>query len=215
MRTYDQVVSNRKSDNTQEDFVNSFIEKYFFNKLFGTDYERVYDKKRQCDGIDFIVNDNNADVKAQSSKRYINNPRDTFLLEIISYDRNGNNMTGWFINENLKTDYYIFVWIPTADVDISGKLSSSESIQCAEIMIVDKQNLKSYVNSFVTDSAMVETANMMRNTSIHRINVSKEIHFTYTDTLFEKPVNLIVSKNILKRFSTLHCMVKKDSIEKI
>lgn len=214
--TCERIETNRKFDNTQEAYVNMFVEKYFLSRVY-KQCERITDVDRQCAGIDYIVDGLNLDLKAQSSKTYLNNPRDTFLLEVSFLSRNGIDTVGWFINPTLVTDAYCFMWIPEADVNENGALSSSESIRKAEIMIVDKHRLKFYVNHFFSDDMMLNLSDSMRSEDMKYYNVRGcyDMHFTYTNFLGEKPVNLIVNKSLLKRFATKYYIVTKDYIKNI
>ena len=80
--------SMRKQDTKQEKIINSFLYDNFFTKVNKTSC-LIEDKELQIAGVDLQMKnkkDNivNIDIKAQSSSRYINNPRPTFVLELSS-----------------------------------------------------------------------------------------------------------------------------------
>lgn len=201
----------RVLDINQEKIVNTFVIKYFFNKVF-TQVEEIKDKKRQCDGIDVIVDNVNVDIKAQSSKNYINNPRPTFILELSCLNRQKEEMLGWFINPEVKTDLYAFVWIPKAFVH-NGVIPSIDSIEEIEIMLVDKHKLKSYINAFYTDDSLLELSTYMRSRCEPRLSSKvPNTHFTHSSSLWELPTNLVVKKEVLKQFAIKHCSVTRTTI---
>ena len=199
--------SNRKSDTRQESVITQFLENRFFSK-YGKPYEIVRDKERQVKGIDVILNGKNIDIKAQSSKRYINNPTDTFLLEISFLNKNGEEMVGWFLNNDLLTDYYAFVWIIDATVNESGGITIAEDIHKAEMMFVDKRKLQDYIATKYDASSLLQEADRARVVGERVSEVLMDgIKFSHTPTLFEKPCNLVVKKSLLNKFSVGHYFI--------
>ena len=206
--------TNRKFDSAQEQIVNYFAHKYFFSKI-DKNSQMVDDVTLQLNGVDELCCGKNVDLKAQSSKRYINSPTDTFILEISFIDRGGNPAIGWFLKDGLVTDEYAFIWIPKASVNEFGAIASSEDISEMEIMLVDKHKLHDYILSIESKDCLIESSDMMRSTATTWKEISNHtpgIHLSHNTILAEKPVVLVVKKWLLKKFATKHCIVKKDCI---
>ncbi len=87
----------RKNDDGQEKIINQFVLKYFFNKVFN-EVEYADDYQRQVAGIDVIADGQLIDIKAQSSKDYLNHPRNTFILELYFINKAEQESFGWFID---------------------------------------------------------------------------------------------------------------------
>lgn len=199
--------STRVSDTNQESIITQFLENGFFS-LYGKPYEIVRDKERQVKGIDVVFNGKNVDIKAQSSKRYINNPTDTFSMELSCLNRNGEEMVGWFLNEELLTDLYAFVWVINATVNEQGGISSCNDIHKAELMFVNKILLQDYIATKYDAEALLQESDRARVEG-ERISeyIMDGVKFSHTPTLFEKPCNLVIKKSVLKKFSCGHFYV--------
>ena len=83
----------RTKDERQEHIINQYLLANYFNKAF-TSARLIDDASLQNAGVDVMCGselgeDMKVDVKAQSSAKYINNPRPTFLLEVSTYNRYG------------------------------------------------------------------------------------------------------------------------------
>lgn len=66
-----------------------------------------------------------------------NGPLGTFALELLN---SSSGKVGWFINDNLETEYYMFIW-PHAD----GRLVSVNNIEYAQYALVEKNKLKDVI----------------------------------------------------------------------
>jgi hypothetical protein len=221
------VNPNRRKDETQEQIITDFLLRYYFSKAF-LNIKLITDTQTQSTGVDVTCDSKFAknmriDVKAQSSAKYINNPRPTFSLEVSTYNRYGTNVfTGWFFNANSITEYYTFVWIHRASVDTKGRVHSAENIERIEVLTVDACKLKDYINNVLCNYGLnnvEQVARDMRNAKKTRIEICNGIHYSHSPNLIEKPVNLVVHKRILKKFTIPgqfgHCIVTKDDIRPI
>ena len=211
--------SMRKQDTKQEKIINSFLYDNFFTKVNKTSC-LIEDKELQIAGVDLQMKnkkDNivNIDIKAQSSSRYINNPRPTFVLELSSLNCYQQPTVGWFLNTSLVTDYYSFVWINDAVVDENNRIASPDNINEVEIMTVSRKHLKEYMSKLLGDCDVDDVIEDMRNTGDTKRPLAKGVSFSHTPSLFEKPVNLVVHKNILKKFAISHCRVTQGGIYRI
>lgn len=204
----------RPIDEKHEKIVEQFLMKYFYKKIYNN-VESIFDQDRQVKGIDIIADELIIDNKAQCSARYINNPTNTFAVEIVTYNKQGDEMTGWFINNSLLTKYYAFVWIHEAKTNAQNCLNNYNDIEKIEVMIVDKQALHDEVNKYKTDEDLYELAVKIRDmgqTSNYPYSLRNIGHLSCSQHLREKPVNLVINKAIHKKFAIKHCFVTKDEI---
>jgi hypothetical protein len=209
------MVSNRVNDHKQEGVINQFLLKNFFKKMY-QDVEVVYDTQRQLQGIDIVADGNLIDIKAQSSARYLNNPTNTFILELSFLSSNKEETVGWFLKPDIQTTAYAFVWIHKTK-EVNGMILNPNDIEEVEILLVDKKTLKQKINQWRTDDELLGVSRWMRQTATR----SKECtldgikKLSHTPELFEKPSNLVVQKWFLQQFSLGHYIVTKTSIQKI
>ena len=218
-----EINSNRKHDDNQERIINEFLFDNFFKKV-NSSAKLIFDYDLQTHGVDVQMNSKsgktvNIDIKTQSSAKYINDPRPTFILELSSFDRYGiKPFVGWFLSEESITDFYTFVWIHSATVNEKFRITSVDDIHKVEVLTVSKQKLKEYVTSVLKDTDIDTIINEMRDNEETRRNIINGMHFSHSPQLPEKPVNIVVHKRILKMFSKGdigHCYVTKDGIYKI
>ena len=198
-----------------------FMMKYLFAKLFNQ-IESVEDAERQLQGIDIIVRDNgcdeNHDVKAQASSKYINKPVPTFVQELLFTAKDKKEHIGWFL-QDLATDTYVCAWIHAAKTNERGLLDTPDDILDMEVMFVDKTPLKEYIESKgYTSELLLQRARHLRKIGLYRQDSvipgqnDDEMWLSYSADLAEKPVNLVIKKRVLKRFSTRHIRVTKSEI---
>ncbi|MBQ8806022.1 MAG: hypothetical protein IJZ68_06015 [Bacteroidaceae bacterium] len=216
----------RAKDDSQENVINTFLVPHYFKKVF-TNVRPVDDTDMQGKGVDFKCDSNTTkdmlvDVKAMSSKKYINDPRPTYSLEVSTYNRNGDEITGWFFSAESMTEYYTFVWIHDAKVDSNGRIRTAEDINKVEVMTVDAHALQDYIDDVLYDNDMddiFQIAQSMRWREEQKITVCPGICWRHSSHLPEKPVNLVVHKDILQRFALSgiagHCWVTKDGVKEI
>lgn len=193
----------RASDEKREQIVNRFLLDNFF-KRFDKSAQLVFDTQRQTSGVDVIFKGLNVDIKAQTN--YINNPTDTYCLEVSTLNRKGYPITGWFLNDDLVTDYYTFAWVTKADTDDKGNLLKVNEV---EVIFVSKQSLRKFVKLYASCDEMLSTAELMRKTGTRhkQLGGCSGVHYTMSDKLIEKPVVLVIPKSILHSVALKHCIV--------
>ena len=145
---YNPTVDSRfEGDRRNEALVNQFMKVHYYSKLLNSDgtsakSEFINDESRQKQGVDVILSKDKKryiiDEKAQMDYIYrTNGPLGTFALELLN---SSSGKVGWFINDNLETEYYMFIW-PHAD----GRLVSVNNIEYAQYALVEKNKLKDVI----------------------------------------------------------------------
>ena len=153
------VGSRYEIDRRNETKMNQFMRLYYYSRLINADGTKVEpefisDKARQTQGIDVIYSRDNRkyviDEKAQLDYIYSERPLPTFVLELLN---SSSGRRGWFINDELKTEYYMFIW-PHADIQHKDKqLRSVDDIQYADYALVESTYLKSEIERQYHQSA--------------------------------------------------------------
>lgn len=197
-------------DLEQEHIINHILKDIFFN-----DYDFFYGTKShfisfetshnlQFKGVDVVTISGNSyistDIKAQT-KHYINNPTNTFCLE-LSYLKNNIQKKGWFLDETKVTDYYLFVWITHASPVYKNNIPFIENksdIKEMHLMYVKREDIKEYLRKMgLTEEKLFKINDYMRKTNTRTLNEGKNglIKFTKTprNSFIEEPVNIILTK---------------------
>ena len=125
------LVCNRPFDSRAEKITVKFLEKFFYGKMRTANLKSVNDKEKQKLGIDEILtlDDNRAFMIDNKSAniQWMNSNLTNFAIELSFLakvkDENGNyilledgteyrqQVYGWFINPESKTDIYLFYWV--------------------------------------------------------------------------------------------------------
>ena len=218
------------SDNEKR-IMSEYMRLYFYDKLFNSDrtkvndYYRTDEKKEQEEGIDvtftidgkkFII-----DEKAQMDYIYEPNPLPTFALELLN---SNSGRIGWFINHDLKTEFYMFIW-PHAQ----KKPLDVDKIEYVYYALVNKQKLLTEVEkNYCSDKVLMAYAKKMVSDKMGEEVVKKngEVQgYRFKGDMFdnraylfysihkpEKPVNLVVKRTWLEELAISHGMIKSNNI---
>ena len=209
------IETNRKADHISERAVDEFLNRFFYKKVFNK-IQPITDGSMQLKGVDIIADGLKIDNKAMSDPQYLNNPANSFVLEICSFAQ-GQYQLGWFLNPALETTHYLFVWLHEVDVQPGGYITNSKQIKQIEVMLVNKEKIHEYINSCHSDQELKDTAKLMILKKLDRkytVNFGLKkptIHFAHSIHKAEGPVTLVVPKNILKQSAEKHCIVTAQS----
>lgn len=219
------VGSRYEIDRRNEAKMNQFMRLHYYSRLKNADGTKVQcefisDKARQTQGIDVIYSRNDrkyvVDEKAQIDYIY-EGPLNTFVLELLN---GSSGRVGWFINDELKTEYYMFIW-PHADIQYTDKqLRNVNDIEYARYALVERTRLKKKIESQypsadrLMDYAMrllggtLEGAYEKNNRryfkkppfdrDVYLVYTMPPTHGTNESGKVEQPVNLVVSKKLIE-----------------
>ena len=206
------IVTNRNADHCSERAVDEYLNRFVYKKLYDK-FQPISDAKQQLAGIDVIVNnDMYIDNKAMTDPQYLNNPANSFILEIASFNH-GAYQLGWFLNDNLKTTHYMFVWLPEVNVPSGSRLVDSRQIQKIEIMLVDRNEVHKLINSYISDEGLKERAKkVVRRNLKEDFIVCSPLKICHSIHKAESPVTLRVPKSLYKTIAIKHCYVTPTEI---
>ena len=208
----------------ENDIMAEYMRTNYYGNLFNKDktrvldYQRITDVEEQKRGIDVTYTQNGTkyfiDEKAQMDYIYNDEPLPTFSLEILN---GSSGAIGWFINKELKTQYYMFIW-PHAE----RKPLTVANIEYAYFALVNKEKLQIEVEKRFqkSPSQLLEYARRLTQLKMGQKICDQNgtcIGYRYKEDGFddygylyytlskqEQPVNLIVRRSWLEEVSETH-----------
>ncbi len=188
--TYRDVLRTKKNE-FYERTKTSISEREIRKSLYGKrelDYLDYYHKKLSFEKFEELKREKDlglihVDRTHKQMKTYINHPTETFCVEIVSDALTRDKITnevidrqrklGWFVDESKVTDYYDFVWIPSARTVTVRTVNEGENIiiespddiYVMELMVVDAKKLQEYIYGIKSREELIQMANNMRATN--------------------------------------------------
>lgn len=200
--------NNRIEDERKEQVVNAFLEEIFYN-VETVNYVKKTDKESQVKGIDttFTFDGRNYLCDEKAAVNYVNRDfkLNTFCLELSALNKLGKEFMGWFLDPKKENDSYIFVWLDKAR---SSKLVAPGDIYRAEMALVSRIKLIELLFSRgLTEQRVYEIMKGFREDKNfgteygphkNRYVIQNGIKFTFSPSLKEKPINLLIGREDLK-----------------
>lgn len=149
----------------------------------------------------------------------LNQTIDCPSVEILTKNRYGAYMDGWFIKDNQITDKYMFVSIGTDETDYD-KINFN-TINDLTVLFFDKKELTDYIQQELPLSTLVEDAESLRDTSndygkSRKHYLHHKFWLTYSPNLKEQPVNLVLPRATYKSLSkSSELIITKQTIKRI
>lgn len=111
-------------------------------------------------------------------------------------------------NDNLDTEYYLFCWLNATRKDFT-----KDDIRWLEYALVRKKDLIQYLESEnLTREHILENRDWILNNVKEKGAIGKDKHkdlyFYYSPQLAERPVNIIVKKDVYLKLAILHGEIK-------
>ena len=203
----------RTKDMEAERELAKFLDKHLYTKDIFTRAERTDNAYTQIEGSDIILtipslNIQDAVVDEKASIYYINKDLRTFVLEVSFLNRGYQIQEGWFVNDQLSTQYYLMQWIKANVADPwQVKEGNITEIEC---VLVSKKKLKDYFEREGYDKTrLIQLSQQMRASQQKMLAPSgKPYRFFFTQNLAEKPVNILLNKEEYIRLGEFHYFVK-------
>lgn len=204
-------------EDKQKRVITEFLSKYMYGKIYPA-HEVNTDRALQSQGIDVTLPTVNGpeyhDIKVQASKLYINKPQPTFNMELL-VDNNEGEQVGWFLRNDLLSHVYVLCWVPKAKVNSYGYIAEAEDIEELEVMFIDKQELKDFVNTYYYDEALYQQARKMKMKGDTRVFPNDAMYFVYSPALNTHPVYLVMKRWALERCAYQHLKVTKTGVSSL
>lgn len=192
-----------------------FLDRYFYTDRMFSKVKRNDDEVAQMEGSDIVVSIpdleiQDAIVDEKAAIYYINKDLKTFVLELSFIDCSLQHRQGWFVNPDLTTEYYLMQWIK-ADV-ADPVMVNEQDVTEIECVLVSRRKLFDYFRDYGYDvERLNEISRKIRRDKSYRAPRAERFRFLCSGSLAEKPVNVLLDKDVYIRLSELHCLVRPDS----
>lgn len=210
-------MSSYKTDRAIEQRISNWMDKYYYPNLKCT-AERIHDMKRQCLGIDIILNGKICiDEKAKYRSGYFNKIIPSIGFEIDRFCRDGQRRIGWYVDSQAKTTHYSILSI-FADCRFPEDITV-ENIYKIVNLTISKKQLKALTEKYWTSQELIGQSNILRRTRNARTDsANPDIWITLTppEKYIESPCNIVVTRSALKSLpSSREIEITKESIRLI
>jgi len=196
--------------------ISIFLDRYFYTKA-AKEFQRINDLETQLKGIDCTASFPKLGLEKivideKAATHYINKNLPTFAFEINFLDKKGNEHIGWLLDSQKKTNYYLLIWV---------KAKKKWEVKCSDIlqlecMLIERDKIITTIKEKgIEIKKMVEQTGSIRKEKHQSIKMptnDDKLYFYYTYHLAEKPINLIIRKELLKEISLFHILVTPQKI---
>jgi len=200
-----------KQDIQGESAVHDFLKKHFYTDV--KNLIEVNEKNTQLKGIDTIFEYNGFEYKCdeKAALDFTNEQKgrklNTFCLELSFLSRRDYRMDGWFVNERLENNSYLFVWVDKSDENV---IHNASEIREAEIALVLKQDIYDYLYTigWTIPLLKVKDERIRSGTDKNFGNINENgCKFAFSPYLSEKPINILLSRDTYRKMP--HTISKK------
>ena len=203
------MLSFREKDQAAEREVAAFLDEHLYSKndIFN-EFIRTDDRDEQISGSDVLLSTSDgllhrSVVDEKVAIRYANTNLQSFALEFSFINKIGKEMCGWFLDHTKKTDYYMFGWIPKADIPYDKEK------KCWDVYSVNRYNIKEFdwalvsrkkimkfleENGWTLDKIVRQGQKIRENECTKTTDYVDNVSFRYSPKLFEKPINILLKK---------------------
>lgn len=228
--------SYRNIDMKAEEELASFLDNNFYSKLHDKNgnsvkFDRKKDKECQLQGIDveLMADGKKFIIDEKASFYYSNAMIPTFAFEIDSIQKGHEEpVEGWFVNDRLKTEYYLLIW-PNIKCELQDgqwvrknlKGIKLSDFTIVEAMLIEKQKLLIEVERHgCNKSYLVEYAKRLRllmnnKNESKSENIDDDIKIVYSGKIAEKPINAVIQKKLLKSIASATYLISEDGYAQI
>lgn len=228
--------SYRNIDMKAEEQLASFLDNNFYSKLHdrngnAVEFDRKKDKESQLQGIDVeLMADGKIFVIDEKASFYYSNAMiPTFAFEIDSIQRGHDEpVEGWFVNDRLKTEYYLLIW-PNIKCELQDgqwvrknlNVIKMSDFTIVEAMLIEKQRLLIEVEKHGCNKPyLVEYAKRLRQLMNNKAEskfevIDDDIKIMYSGKIAEKPINAVIQKSLLKSIASATYLISEDGYAQI
>lgn len=221
----------RNQDMKAENELANFMDSYFYSQLVAKDggklsYKRISDRRVQLNGVDVCIEAANREmlIDEKASVYYSNVMIPTFAFELDSIQGGHSEpVEGWFINDELKTEYYMLIW-PNIKCIRDGnqwirkdiKDISKDDFTIVEAMLIKKSDIRKVLERNGYDRPrLIEYSKKMRElyskeNSKQEKELMENVKITFSGQLAEKPINLVIRKELLKKLAKGIYLISED-----
>lgn len=202
----------RNRDMSVERELAMFMDMHLYSDGRFTRHDRTDDKESQLSGSDIILSVPSLGLESiivdeKGMTQYMTRPLPTFALE-LSFLRYNEEITGWFVDDNKSTEYYMFLW-PKANNDWNATMNDFTEVEYA---LVSKKAIRDYLaKEGWTKEALISKSDEIRRNGISgQIDKrdDKDYWFYYTTKLVEKPINIVLRKKVYRQLAVMTGIIR-------
>lgn len=202
------VQSKFHEDKRKEELFGVWLDSHFYPK-FKESYKSITrntDVLLQKRGVDVIVETLTGTilyVDEKATLQYINKRIPTFAFEIMN---TSSGAQGWLYNPAYLTHYYLLAWPNASDEGIPD----AESFFDTEVMSIRRSRvIELLCDSGLTESRISELVEgySRRLSENNRFEIAKGITLNFNLSLAEKPINVVVKKELISKYADYSALV--------
>ncbi len=227
--------SGRAEDMRAERALAAFMDDCFYSKLASRQgdsltFQRMMDRASQRAGIDVCIETGGRRmlIDEKASLYYSNLMIPTFAFE-LDWIQPGHPglLPGWFVDERLATEYYMLIWpnIKCTHQDGSWirkdiRALSKNDFTIVEAILLKKTDLQTALGQQGYDRKCLEDcavrfrktcgADPEKTDRPCNEDLNGYLHLSYSGQLAEKPVNLVIRKELLKKLAKGIYLISSD-----
>lgn len=167
-------------------------------------FQRVNDVRYQKKGIDTVVQakDTKLLIDEKATLHYINKNIPTFAFELLNRT---SGAQGWLYNHSYLTTHYLLAWPNASNPD---SILKADDYSSADVMLIVRASLI----DMLAQKGLDETT-LREKVDYYLPNITRQsfkfelvpgITLFFTEWLSEKPVNIVIKKNLLDTIAIFH-----------
>ena len=196
-------------DKRKEELFGNWLDNHFYIRMIGKykSITRNSDATLQKRGVDVIIETNGGKtiyIDEKATLQYINKNIPTFAFEIRNTT---SSAQGWLYNPNYVTDYYLLAWPNATDESIPN----AESFFNTEVMSIKRSGVvQLLVDNGLTEGRILDLVQQYQSrlSETNKFEIASGITLNFNQFLAERPINVVVKKNILSRYADYSTVVK-------
>lgn len=167
-------------------------------------FQRVNDENYQKKGIDTIVQakGNKLLIDEKATLHYINKNIPTFAFELLNRT---SGAQGWLYNQSYLTTHYLLAWPNATNPD---SILESGDYSNADVMLIERASLIDMLAKKRLDKTALKEKVDYYLPKVTRQSFKFElvpgITLFFTEWLAEKPINIVIKKNLLDTIAIFH-----------
>ena len=215
--------SRRSSDMNAEHELSAFLDSYLYKPLLAegrfTSIVRVTDVDMQLLGADVVATTETqiARIDENAQLYYINQDLPTFAFE-LQFLKGKQRCTGWFLNENLVTDYYLLIWPHAKTAKVSE--IKKDDFTVLDALMISRHKIHSFLSrNGLNQDELLCTANSLREKGVTGKVPTKHrgIYYYASDPskYAEAPINLVIRKTYLLSLADMHYRITNKGFDRL
>lgn len=201
------MISKFYEDKRLEELFGSWLDAHLYPSfpvegLIG--FQRVNDENYQKKGIDTVVQakDIKLIIDEKATLHYINKNIPTFAFELLNRT---SGAQGWLYNHSYLTTHYLLAWPNASNPD---SIRKADDYTNADVMLIERASLIDMLASKRLDETALREKVNYYLPKVTRENFKFElvpgITLFFTEWLSEKPINIVIKKNLLDTIAIFH-----------